>query len=216
MNMKCNILVIVALGAGFLAGCSNKSGANEKNFGAALSQYFEKKGELCLYPQSWPVDVTEIDLMMRKDSPHGIAAEMAALEAVGLAASMDIVEGADYFKRKIKRYTLTEAVKPFYREKKRRSIKLNGTGKAQKGKLCWGKKVLDKVIKWEGPIKLGDYQEANVIYTYRVEQLADWAKRPEIQAAFKVIKVILDGASKEKDEHAVKLTSQGWEALGLD
>ena len=46
--------------------------------------------------------------------------------------------------------------------------------------------------------------------------LADWAKKPEVQAAFPVVKSILDGAGSKESKHAIKLTSQGWEAKGLD
>ncbi len=42
------------------------------------------------------------------------------------------------------------------------------------------------------------------------------AKKPEVQAAFPVVKSILDGVGSKESKHAVKLTSQGWEAKGLD
>ena len=82
--------------------------------------------------------------------------------------------------------------------------------------MCWGKKALDKIVKWEGPMKFGDYQEAGITYTYKVNNVADWAKKPEVQAAFPVVKSILDGAGSKESKHAIKLTSQGWEAKGLD
>lgn len=34
-----------------------------------------------------------------------------------------------------------------------------------------------------GPMKFGDYQKAGITYTYKVNNLADWAKKPEVQAA---------------------------------
>ncbi len=43
-----------------------------------------------------------------------------------------------------------------------------------------------------------------------------WGKKPEVQAAFPVVKSVLDGAGSKESKHAVKLTSQGWEAKGLD
>ena len=65
-------------------------------------------------------------------------------------------------------------------------------------------------------MKFGDYQEVRVTYTHKVINLADWAKRPEVQAAFPVVKSILDGAGSKNTKHVIKLTSQGWEAKGLD
>ncbi|HBN8600976.1 TPA: hypothetical protein L3730_005862 [Pseudomonas aeruginosa] len=65
-------------------------------------------------------------------------------------------------------------------------------------------------------MKFGDYQEAGITCTYNVNNLADWAKKPEVQAALPVVKSIIDGAGSKESKHAVKLTSQGWEAKGLD
>lgn len=59
-------------------------------------------------------------------------------------------------------------------------------------------------------------KEAGITYTYKVNNLADWAKKPEVHAAFPVVKSILDGVGSKESKHAIKLTSQGWEAKGLD
>ncbi|MDG5826958.1 hypothetical protein MRX60_13075 (plasmid) [Xylella fastidiosa subsp. pauca] len=93
---------------------------------------------------------------------------------------------------------------------------MNGRTKETQTDLCWGKKALDKVVKWEGPMKFGDYQEANVKYLYKIDGLADWAKKPEILAAFPYVGQITEDAGKKEQQHGVKLTSVGWEAKGLD
>ncbi len=51
---------------------------------------------------------------------------------------------------------------------------------------------------------------------YRVKGLADWTKKPEFQAAFPYARQIIEDAGSKVQRHAVKLTSIGWEALGLD
>ncbi|HEY0335112.1 MAG TPA: hypothetical protein VGC74_15620 [Stenotrophomonas sp.] len=85
-----------------------------------------------------------------------------------------------------------------------------------RGELCYGNKALEKVVKWEGPMKLGDYQEADVKYLYRTDGLADWAKSQEIQAAFPNVKEWIEGAGNKQQSHGVHLTSVGWEANGMD
>jgi hypothetical protein len=148
---------------------------------------------------------------------------MAALEAVGLVKGADIevdimgIMGKPTGgKAKIKRYTLTDAAKPFAQEKDVASFGLNGRTTVKQTDLCWGKKSLNKIVKWEGPMKFGDYQEAGITYTYKVNNVADWAKKSAVQAAFPVVKSILDGAGSKESKHYIKLTSQGWEAKGLD
>jgi hypothetical protein len=202
-----------------LAGCGSKTDANEKNFGAAIKQYLDKKGELCLNLTRWPIDLSQDDLRLQKVFPTGRAGSMAALEAAGLTKSEDAaVQGKGILGEpngvmfKVKRYTLTDAAKPYERQK---VVDDFGTKETQID-LCWGKEVLDKVVKWEGPMKFGDYQEASVKYQYRIDGMADWARKPEFLAAFPHVAQITEGAGKNEHQHGVKLTNQGWEALALD
>jgi hypothetical protein len=218
-----NVIIAAITGAAMLAACGDKADANDKNFGVAMTQYFDKKGDLCLNTKHWPVDVTETDLRLQKAMQTGVAGQMAALEAAALVRSdntevdiMGILGKPTGAKAKIKRYTLTDAAKPFTQEKSVDSIGLNGKTTVKQTDLCWGKKALDKIVKWEGPMKFGDYQEAGITYTYKVNNIADWAKKPELQTAFPWVGSILNGAGTKEAKHAVKLTSLGWEAKGLD
>ncbi|MBQ7626403.1 MAG: hypothetical protein IJS87_05045 [Rhodocyclaceae bacterium] len=42
--------------------------------------------------------------------------------------------------------------------------------------LCWGKRVLDKVVKWDAPMSMGDYKMTNIAYTYKIANLAEWGR----------------------------------------
>ena len=220
--MKKRVIFTVVLSACVLAGCGSKQDVNEKNFGAAISQYLDKKGELCLGVDEWPFDVDKRDLEMQKTLPTGKAAQMEALASVGFVSGTDTeVEVKGWFSTKgqkanVKRYVLTDAGKKFYIEQEAKSVGLDGVKKIMKGDICYGKKSLDKVVKWEGPMKLGDYQEATVKYLYNIDGLADWTKKAEIQTAFPYIVRVIDGAGKEEARGIVKLTSEGWEHKGLD
>ncbi len=207
--MQKHIAILVVLSSATLVACGSKTDANEKNFGVAMTQYFDKKGQLCLNQyRDFPVTVTEMDLRLQKTMASGTANQMDALEAVGLVKCETVDKG--------KRCALTPAAQPFIREKEVTSWGLNGSQKVIQTDLCWGQKALAKIVKWEGPMKLGDYQEAGVTYTYKVNSAADWASKPELQAAFPAVKSILDGVGTKEGKHAVMLTSQGWEAKGLD
>ena len=194
-TLLCSVLAasFVACSTATVAVSDDPKEPNEKNFKAALSQYFEKNGELCLGIYSWPVAVMAFELKSRDTSQGDKVNQMEALAAVGLVKSTDDKNGA-------RGYFTTDAAKPFLRGQD----------------LCWGKKSPDKIVKWDGPIKLGEYQEAKVTYTYQIDSLAEWAKNPEVQNAFKSMKTTIDNANKHEDHHALKLTSKGWEALGLN
>jgi hypothetical protein len=193
-------------------GCASNKDANERNFSEALNSYLAKKGRLCLgIPAAWPVDLNEAE----RRSGMGTAAEMAALERVGLVRSHEAE--TEYMpplssrpvKTKVLRYELTDNGKTFYREKDRLGLAGN---KQVQGDLCYGQQALDKIVNWQGPTAVGDSKEATVIYTYRIENLAEWAKNPDIQRVFPGIVSTIDGAGKTQMNQALTLTSQGWEA----
>jgi hypothetical protein len=193
LSLVLGAILSVALSA-TLSGCNSKTSANEKNFGMAVAHYFDKKGDLCLDPIKWPVDVYEVDLRQQKLYPDGVAGQMAALEAVGLARGEDIeLPGS---KLKVRRYT--------------------PAGAAQLPRLCWGRKSLDKVVRWADPAKVGDHEETSVIYTYKLSNVADWARKPQVKEAFPILGRNVDGEHAQKEKLYVKLTPQGWEALGLN
>ncbi|MBC7489255.1 MAG: hypothetical protein H7240_03970 [Glaciimonas sp.] len=211
--MKKSVIYAALLAAIASVGCGNKQDANDKNFGVAIGQFLDKRGDLCMSPSfthdKWPVDLSQIELSMEKTMPSGPAGQMAALAAVGLASQSDIeVDQIAWTgkptgnKIKMKRYALTDTGKKFYHEKQ--------------GVLCYGKESLDKVVKWDIPQSLGGALITNVKYLYKIEGLADWANNADVQAAFPYIRTMIDGAGKQEQAQGIKLTNQGWEALGLE
>jgi hypothetical protein len=128
---------------------------------------------------------------------------MAALEAAGLAKGEDMV--LPDLKIKVKRYTMTDAAKPFLH-----------TDAKQTARLCWGRKSLNKIVRWADPKKVNGQEESSVIYTYTLSGVAPWARKPQIKEAFPVLGRTVDGERVQKEKLFVKLTPQGWEALGLN
>jgi len=212
MNRTTLSLVLGVTLAASLSACNSKTAANEKNFGITVTQYFDKKGTMCLDPVKWPVDVYETDMRQQKLFPDGVAGQMAALEAVGLAKGEDMelpgtfVDGKpNGLKVKVRRYVMTDAAKPYLRADAKRQER-----------LCWGRKLLDKVIRWADPSKVGDHEESAVIYTYKLVNVVDWARKPQVKEAFPVLGRTVDGEHTQKEKLYVKLTPQGWEAFGLN
>jgi hypothetical protein len=199
-----------------LVSCASKKDANEKNFSEALNSFLAKKGQLCLgIPSAWPVDLNEAE----RRGGMGTAPEMAALEKAGLVRSHETETeytpplSSRPVKTKVLRYELTDSGKTFYREKDRLALAGN---KQVQGDLCYGQQTLDKIVKWDGPTPAGDSKEASVIYTYKIENLAEWARNPDVQRVFPGIISTIDGAGRTQMNQALTLTSQGWQARGLD
>ncbi|MFK0380315.1 hypothetical protein [Pandoraea sp. NPDC090278] len=220
--MKRNALASVVAAGLVLAGCGSKQDANEKNFSNAMSKYLAAKGQLCLSAQAWPVTVDQSDLRMMSSIPTGIAGKMDALEKVGLLAHESVqVDAKDFFgkstgaKVTVLRYSPTEAAKPYMVTSQETAFSVDGPKQVTKGRLCFAREELDAVVKWEGPMKFGDYQEARVKYKSKIVDVAKWAQDQAVQKAFPMTASSLDKAGKLQ-QHSVKLTSEGWEAVGLD
>lgn len=219
MKLRLGMAMVVTV---LLLGCGSKTSVSERNFARAIEQSLKQQDRLCLDIDKWPVDISERDLVTVKAIPSGQAAQVAALEAVGLARGEEVEvpnvrydgkpTGSSY---KVKRYTLTDAAKPFEKTREVSSYSVDGAVKVSLTELCWGRKGLGKVVKWEGPMKFGDYQEARVIYHYKLVEVPDWAKQPIIKAAFPWVGTMIEGAGKVEQVETVKLTSAGWEAGGM-
>jgi len=210
--MKNNVLCIMVLGTFLLAGCGSKNDANEKNLSEATNAYLVKKGQLCLgLASKWPVDLQD------SDRGRGIVrgSQMAALEKAGLVRSHEAetevmpLSGARPVKVKVLRYELTDDGKKFYQEKE--ALGLIGQ-KESRGDICFGQQALDTVIKTEGPLTVGDKKEMTLYYTYKIENLADWAKSPDVQNTFPGIVSTINGAGKTTLNQNLILTDHGWEA----
>ena len=210
--MKTNVLCVMVLVTLLLAGCGSKNDANEKNLSDATNAYLVKKGQLCLgLAAKWPVDLQD------SDRGPGIVrgSQMVALEKIGLVRSHEAeteftpLSGTRPVKAKVLRYELTDDGKKFYQEKE--AAGLIGQ-KESRGDICFGQQALDTVIKTEGPITVGEKKEMTLYYTYKIENLADWAKNPDIQRAFPGIIPTLNGAGKTTLNQNLILTDQGWEA----
>ena len=210
--MKSNVLCIMVLGTFLLAGCGSKNDANGKNLSEATNAYLVKKGQLCLgLASKWPVDLQD------SDRGQGIVrgSQMAALEKAGLVRSHEAeteitpLSGAPPVKSKVLRYELTDDGKKFYQEKE--AAGLIGQ-KESRGDICFGQQALDSVTKTEGPIAVGDKKEMTLYYTYKIENLADWAKSPDVQSVFPGIVPTINGAGKTTLNQNLILTDHGWEA----
>ena len=210
--MKMNVLCAMVLGTLLLVGCGGKNDANEKNLSEATNAYLVKKGQLCLgVAAKWPVDLQDSD--RGPGMVRGL--QMAALEKVGLVQSHETeteitpLSGTRPVKVKVLRYELTDDGKKFYQEKE--AAGLIGQ-KESRGDICFGQQALDTVIKTEGPITVGDKKEMTLYYTYKIENLADWAKNPDIQKTFPGIASTINAAGKSQINQNLILTDQGWKA----
>jgi hypothetical protein len=174
--------------------CADKNEASEKTFAPVVGAYLAKK-PLCLTGfASWPIDLE------RSDSEPLV--QLQALEKAGLVSDKQekVRSEVEKLDLVVRRFTLTERGSKF----------IGPAGGGGERGMCYGRKALDKVVKWDVPAALGGPTQTRVFFTYRVDGLADWAKMPEVKRAFPSLARNLDGGGSPS-EVTLHLTSAGWE-----
>jgi hypothetical protein len=194
----------------FLTACSNEKKPNDENFKKAINQYLAKHGKACTsIGRDFPVDVPEAVL---KDQ-YRTGSQMAALEEGGLVHSSDTIAPSSgilglNLSRRVRRYELTDEGKKYFQE-------IPGVF-GQTGSFCYGEKTVDSIVRWTEPAPMEGSSKIEVIYTYKIVNLALWAERPDVQHAFGDIRTTLNGVSKANQDAGLQLTNQGWEVPGQE
>lgn len=192
----------------FLTGCNNIKKPSNANFTKAIDQYLTKHNDACSsISQTFPVDVT----VSQQKERYGVGPQLAALEQAGLVHStnttavahgmLDALQGATP-PQPVKRYELTDDGKKYYRQ-------ISGMF-GQTGSFCYGQKTVDSIVKWTEP-PTGEGSQSVVTYTYKITNLAPWAKRADVQQAFSDLRQTVNGASKTNEMAGLQLTNKGWE-----
>lgn len=141
----------------------------------------------------------------------GEAAELAALQHAGLVQSSNttaVVQNmanalslSPHKPQSVKRYTVSIQGQKYFQ-------KVQGTFGQSDG-FCYGHEKVDSVVNWTEPVTQGDYSETTVTYTYKIPDLAAWAKLPEVDQVFPSIVITL-GAMGKNQTIALHLTNKGW------
>lgn len=201
-----------------LTACGSKTEASEKNFREPLAQTV-RSSELCLSSIAWPRDVTEFERKLMAGTLVGRDFErLDALEAVGLVKSelveQDVrspVDGKPGFRKvMVTRYTLSDAAKPFARERKIVG-ELKGGPELKHIDLCWAQRSLERITKWEQRKSNSGPQEVVVFFTYKIEGVADWARNERIQAVYPAVKETLEGNRQWQASLRLSPQGKGWQ-----
>lgn len=209
-RLVCGALALSALT--LFAGCHNKSqDASRENFTATIKDYLSKRGNLCLAKYDWPIYVTTDDVAANSRD----AVQMPVLEKLGMVTGKDmVVERTDENGKKItanaRQYQLTTEGQKYYLH----IPQVVATAKSRvthAADFCAGTLSLDKVVGWERPATVDGRMATSVTYTYKIEP-AEWAKNPDAQRVFPMVKRVIEGAGTMQLREGVYLTPDGWVA----
>jgi hypothetical protein len=194
-----------------LSGCSSEKKPNAANFSKAINQYLVGHGQECtFFAQTFPIDIPASEL---KDS-FGTAPQMAALERAGLVRGSDtaaVIHGmmgalGPSAPRPVRRYVLTDEGRKYFQ------VKPGILG--QSSAFCYGHEAVDSIVYWTKPESMGSALQSEVTYTYKMPDLALWARQADVQQVFGDIQTTVNGISQAHESVSLQLTNKGWEVPG--
>jgi hypothetical protein len=185
---------------------------NDANLTRALNDYLNKRGDLCLAKNNWPIDVSEQERLAGSRN----ALQMPVLEHLGLVAGVDTTtgqaseDGAKPATIQVRRYRLTsEGTKYYLARPAHRNPTGNRYAEAPHD-LCAVRLSVDRLVGWEVPAE----GEAVVTYTYKVKP-APWTASREARDVFPMVDRVISGAGTMELREVFVLGASGWEAKDL-
>ena len=204
--------VLIASSLILFSGCNSAKKPNETNLRKAIDQYLPTQNWACVpVDGQFPFDVPAANW----NDKSGEAAKLAALERAGLvqfsnttAVVQSMANALSLGPHKaelVKRYTVSSKGQKYFG-------KVRGT-LGQADGFCYGHETVDTIVNRTESETQGDYSETTVTYTYKIPDLAAWAKLPDVQQAFPLIGTTLEMAGKNRTI-ALHLTNKGWTVNG--
>jgi hypothetical protein len=207
-RLACGASALIALT--LCAGCHDDSqDANRANFTATINDFLTQRGHLCLGEYDWPIYVTTGDQAAHTN--HSM--QMPVLEKLGIVTGKDlVVQRTDESGKKItanaRQYQLTEEGQKYYLHIP--EVIATATKRVtHPADFCAATLTLDKVVGWEPPMQREGKTVTSVVYTYKIEP-APWAKDPDAQRVYPVVKRVIEGAGTMQLREGVHLSSKGW------
>lgn len=203
-----NSLYIVIGTLLLVSGCKNSSKPNDAQIKSIIDQYLTSHGPSCTWlGQPFPVNVTRAQLARNE----GVALQMTTLEKAGLVQSFETVNRVQnplggVTELGVRRYEPTSAGKPYLRQV--RAVLTESAG------FCYGTKSVDSLSELSAPPSPHPDMSMQVTYTYKIADLASWARQPDIQSEFGDIRATVTGISRTAETIRLQPTDKGWEVAG--
>ena len=195
------------LAALLCSGCAVTPNASREDYRAIFTKVIQKSfdeskaNNVCL-PSLFGAGESApdfVDVALESDGrPSGTAlrlAQLTALETVGLVARTDSERTVGTRISKIASFKRTAAGATFFAG----------------GTFCYARVELEGIVKWKGPVVLGDYRAAWVYYTTKLTKVADWASAPAVLAAYPSLAAVVKNDPPKVRQVAIDYSSEGWD-----
>ena len=204
--MKNRKTVSLAILLAALAGCSDPKKANEENFEKAAQAYLNTQYPRCLVVTELPTETKDFDMTGNSKALHALA-QVGIIKEVELSRK-EIPKSYWQEQRTDIRYSfdLTDEGRKFYKTDAQK--RMNGTSV---GGICVGKAQVVSIDQFSEPGDMMGQKISRVTYSYKVNDLPDWARNEEVVATINgLAPMIASEKAPIKETRAMVLTNNGW------
>lgn len=189
----CAVVGIVSL-----PGCGGRPTISADVLEAAIRLDLETTGERCVDPVPIPLEVAGAE---ERAGWPGARRAAVLLEQAGMVRA--VAEPARAGAANLVKYEFSDAAQPYARPRDPEHDRLFTS-------LCYGRRSMAKLVRWEGPAKLGAYWTVRAFYTYELSDVAAWASAPAVQAYYDQIPDDVRGEGRQEIAAILTFTDGRW------
>jgi hypothetical protein len=215
-------VVVLAVVAAVVTGCSDPKAASKKNFETAINDWISQNPPCLSLPYGgvkaanraddagvFPlyVEAAVSEHPLRLENQKKAAAPFETLAAAGLlkGESTEITQSGFFAgpqpKMAVVAYSLTPEGEKAFSEKGNSRLMANPS-------FCYGEPAVKEVVRFTEPGEMMGVTVSQVDYTYQLKNLPEWAKSKAMQAQFP--QMARDTVETLEAKAAVVLMNEGW------
>lgn len=197
---------LLCIGTLALTGCDDPKKPSESNFKMAAQQYLDTVYPACYIKVNFPYKTDGISFNNLPEILHAMAGKGLLTEQELSRKHIDASWGSNARDVVVNSYALTEEGKKYYKPDAAKTMKGENIGG-----FCFGKATVTEVSNFTEPSDAMGQKISRVSFTYKVSEIPDWAKSPEIMNADRQLQKDVSSESEGvKVTNVFLLTNNGW------
>ncbi|EPY4331822.1 hypothetical protein ACXDJA_005553 [Klebsiella variicola] len=197
---------LLCIGTLALTGCDDPKKPSESNFKTAAQQYLDTVYPACYIKANFPYKTDGIAFNNLPEILHAMAGKGLLTEQELSRKHIDASWGSNARDVVVNSYDLTEEGKKYYKPDAAKTMKGENIGG-----FCFGKATVTEVSNFTEPSDAMGQKISRVSFTYKVSEIPDWAKSPEIMNADRQLQKDVSSESEGvKVTNVFLLTNNGW------
>lgn len=197
---------LLCIGTLALTGCDDPKKPSESNFKTAAQQYLDTVYPACYIKANFPYKTDGFAFNNLPEILHAMAGKGLLTEQELSRKHIDASWGSNARDVVVNSYDLTEEGQKYYKSDDAKTLKGENIGG-----FCFGKATVTDISNFTEPSDAMGQKISRVSFTYKVSEIPDWAKSPEIMNADRQLqKDVSSGSEGVKVTNVFLLTNNGW------